>query len=36
MFKPINEAHAIAETIVFFEFEPDLTPVMPGLLGLKG
>lgn len=35
MFKPINEAHAIAETIVFFEFEPDLTPVMPGLLGLK-
>ena len=35
MFRPINKAHAIAETIVFFEFDPDLASVMPSLLGLK-
>ena len=35
MFTPINQAHAIAEAIVFFEFAPDLTAVLPTLLGLK-
>jgi uncharacterized protein (TIGR04255 family) len=34
-FEPVNKSHAIAEAIVFFEFTPNLQPVMPQLLQLK-
>jgi uncharacterized protein (TIGR04255 family) len=35
MFEPINEAHAVAEMLVFLQFSPNLTPALPSLMGLK-
>ena len=35
MFEPINEAHAVAEMLVFLQFSPNLSPALPSLMGLK-
>ncbi|MCJ2121030.1 TIGR04255 family protein [Methylobacterium sp. J-077] len=35
LFRPIHDAHAILEEMVFFEFSPPLEEAMPGLIALK-
>lgn len=34
-FRPVNQAHAIAEMVLFFEFLPDLSSVIPALMSLQ-
>ncbi|MCJ2067947.1 TIGR04255 family protein [Methylobacterium sp. J-030] len=35
LFRPIHDAHAILEEMIFFEFSPALEEAMPGLISLK-
>lgn len=35
LFRPIHDAHAILEEMIFFEFSPALEEAMPGLIALK-